>query len=143
MADASLLALQLDDALDGSLRTYTWRRLVVLVALSTFWLVCTDLHVDIFAGRRPDMSKCECAIAGDEFDMDMYSSAEACDACEAAGGEPECALPFTMASDFHIYCRSDWMLGLASSCHIIGQGIGGMCGLYQRTVLLAVVSLRV
>ena len=130
-----VLRASLDEWLDTPLREYTSRRLAVLLLASSYWFAATDVFVDVYAGHRPDMRRsCVCARPDgiDTIRMSGFnatSTAGACAACAAIGGAPSCpGYVSSMAAEFGIYCGRDWLLGLASSCSIVGVGLGALFG---------------
>ena len=108
----ALLASPLDGALDGNLRSYRGRRLLILVVLSFYWFVPTDIFVDIWAAADLSLGACRCVGEGWSVAVNA-SAADPCAACAAGGGRVDCPLDAdltTMAGEFELYCESTWML---------------------------------
>ena len=82
----ALLASPLDGALDGKLRSYRGRRLLILVVLSFYWFVPTDIFVDIWAAADLSLGACRCVGEGWSVAVNA-SAADPCAACAAGGGE--------------------------------------------------------
>ena len=133
--EAVLLGIPLGDALDGPFSSYSRRRVFVLVLLSMYWFVISDVFVDIFAGHDPDLTKCSCKVADAVFPVSLFASANSstssiCGECERAGGVIECPADAditSMAIDFGLQCDS-FTLSLTSSFDMIGIGIGSLFG---------------
>ena len=131
-------SLDLDVILDSPLSTYSTYRLMLTLVLSFWWLVATDVYVDIWAAGAPDMGLCTCETAAGHavpFASFNYSkpsdNRHACHVCAELGGEPRCpadADPSTMAIDFGIYCERDWLLGLPPSFDMAGVFLGALAG---------------
>ena len=131
-------SLDLDVVLDSPLSTYSAYRLTLMLLLSFWWLVATDVYVDIWAAGPPDMGRCTCETAtgyGMPFASFNYSkpsdNRHVCHVCAELGGEPRCpadADPSTMAIDFGIYCERDWLLGLPPSFDMAGVFLGALSG---------------
>ena len=90
-------SLDLDVILDSPLSTYSAYRLTLMLLLSFWWLVATDVYVDIWAAGAPDMGLCTCETAtghGVPFASFNYSkpsdNRHVCHVCAELGGEPRC-----------------------------------------------------
>ena len=126
----ALLASPLDGALDGKLRSYRGRRLLILVVLSFYWFVPTDIFVDIWAAADLSLGACRCVGEGWSVAVNA-SAADPCAACAAGGGRVDCPLDAdltTMAGEFELYCESTWMLSLGPSVDMAGIAAGSLLG---------------
>lgn len=158
--------------LDGSLRSFTRRRLALTALLPMGWLVAFPVYIAIYTSRPLSLAElaslnCACSIPAHPFNQTEAALSRAgedvkptgedltrapddlCGACGAVGGALVCdASELLVATSFAFYCNAHASLALATTSVSLGILIGALLGgtlsdrVGRRPTLLAALFLQ-